>query len=265
MDISVLAAVVIVTVTGLIGAGILVVASRFMRVEVDERVSLINEELPGANCGACGYAGCADYASAVVEGAPVNLCVPGGATVAEKVAAILGTEAGAVAARKAIVVCQGSYEHASDKYLYTGVKSCIAAAALYGGESSCPYGCLGYGDCAAACKFDAIEVQNGLARINPEKCTGCAACEAACPKALIVVREVSEKPLVMCSNHDRGAQTRKECTAGCIGCRQCEKKCPTGAIAVKENVASIDVEQCIGCRECVNVCPVKAIAIPKVI
>ena len=261
---SVTAAVVIVTLTGLCGAGILVVASQLMRVEVDERIGLVQEALPGANCGACGFAGCADYATAIIEsGAAPNLCIPGGAAVAAEVAKIAGQDAGEVAQRKAIVACQGTSEHRSQKYENTGIQSCAAASGLFGGPSACPYGCLGYGDCKAVCKFDAIEIQQGVARIKIEQCTGCGACLEACPKKIIWIREVSEKPVVMCANHHRGALTRKECTAGCIGCMKCEKSCPEGAIVVKNNVARIDLDKCIGCRTCVNVCPVKAIAVPK--
>ncbi len=261
---SVVSAVAVVAATGLLGAVILVVAAKFMAVEVDERISQIEEVLPSANCGACGYAGCSDYAAALVEGgAPTNLCVPGGGAVGAQVAAIMGAEAGEVAQFKAIVGCNGSFEHTSEKYLYQGLPSCKANVTLHGGSSACPYGCLGYGDCVAACKFDAIKVNNGLARVNLAKCTGCGACRAACPKKIIWIREVSEKPVVMCANHDRGALTRKECTAGCLGCKKCEKNCPTGAIHVVNNVARIDLAKCIGCRTCVNVCPVTAIAVPK--
>ena len=263
---SVVSAVLIVTLTGLLGAAILVVAARFMSVTVDERIEKATEALPAANCGSCGYAGCADYASAIVENsAALNLCVPGGASVAQALGAIMHTTAGAVAQYKAIVACQGSFEHANTKYDYHGLASCVANASLHGGISSCPYGCLGYGDCATVCKFGAIEVRDGLARINPELCTGCGACKEICPKRVIWVREVSEKPVVMCANHHRGAQTRKECTAGCIGCKKCETTCPSSAIAVHENVARINLDKCTGCRACVNVCPVKAIAIPKVV
>ena len=263
---SVVSAVVVVAITGLLGAVILVVAAKFMAVEVDERVSQIEEALPSANCGACGYAGCSDYAAAVVEsGTPTNLCVPGGAAVAADVSAIMGVEADSVAQYKAIVACQGSFEHTTEKYVYQGIASCKANVGLHGGSSACPYGCLGYGDCVAVCKFGAITVENGLARVNPEKCTGCGACKDACPKKVIWIREVSEKPVVMCANHHRGALTRKECTAGCIGCKKCENNCPEGAIRVIDNVARIDLDKCVGCRICVNVCPVKAIAVPKVV
>ena len=262
---SIVTAAVVVTVIGLLGAAILVVAAHFFHVEEDERVGKVLECLPGANCGACGYAGCADYAKAIVAGAPVNKCVPGGAASAEGAAAIMGVEAGEVVKRKAIVACQGSYEHTSDKYEYEGIASCAACAALYKGRSACEFGCLGYGDCRKACKFDAIIVSNGLARVNPEKCTGCGACAEACPKHIIEVRPESEKPMVLCANHDRGALTRKACTAGCIGCMKCQKACPVEAIKVVDNVAHIDVDKCIGCRKCVNECPVHAITIPKVV
>ena len=160
---SIVTAVAVVTVIGLLGAAILVVAAHFMHVEEDPRVGEVLGVLPGANCGACGYAGCADYAKAIVEGAPVNKCVPGGAKCAAAAAAIMGVEAGEVVKRKAIVACQGSYDHTQDKYEYEGIESCAACAALYSGRAACEYGCLGYGDCVKACKFDAITVSNGLA------------------------------------------------------------------------------------------------------
>ncbi|MEG2020733.1 MAG: RnfABCDGE type electron transport complex subunit B [Oscillospiraceae bacterium] len=258
-------AVLVVTLCGLLGAIILVLAAQFMHVEEDARIGEVQAVLPAANCGACGYAGCADYAKAIVDGAPVNKCVPGGAAVAEAAAQIMGVSAGDVVKRKAIVICQGHLDNTTDKYRYEGVDTCAACSALYAGSSTCSFGCLGYGDCAAACKFDAINVQNGLARVNPELCTGCGACEQACPKKIIIVRTESEKPVVLCANHERGALTRKACTAGCIGCKKCEKVCPSSAITVKDNVAYIDHEKCTGCRACMNECPVHAITIPKTV
>lgn len=255
----------VVAALGLLGSLILVLASKLLYVPVDERVSKITQLLPGANCGACGYAGCGDYAKAVAAGAPVNKCVPGGAAVAQAVGEVMGVTAGEVAKRKAIVACQGNFDNTTDKYRYEGVQSCTAAAAMFRGSSACSYGCLGYGDCTRACKFDAISVQNGVARVNPEKCTGCGACEEACPKRVIWIREESEKPVVMCANHQRGALTRKACTAGCIGCMKCEKTCPEGAIHVNNNVARVDYDKCTGCRKCMNECPVHAITIPKIV
>ncbi len=261
---GVIAAVIIVSVTGLLGAAILVAASQFMKVEVDERVERIHEVLPNANCGACGYAGCGDYAAAIIEsGAAPNLCVPGGAATASAVAEIAGLNAGNVVQQKAIVACQGTFDRREKKFDYTGPQTCAACASLYGGNTKCAYGCLGFGDCAAACKFDAITVRDGVARVNPDKCTGCGMCESVCPKKVIWIREVSDKPVVMCANHDRGAMTRKSCTAGCISCMKCEKSCPEGAIKVTNNVARIDLAKCVGCYTCVNVCSVKCISVPK--
>ncbi len=256
-------AVIVLTAIGLLGAVILVLAAHFMHVDEDERVGQVLACLPGANCGACGYAGCADYAKAIVEGAPVNKCVPGGAKAAEQAAVIMGVEAGSVVQRRAIVACQGNYSNTQDKYRYEGIQSCAACAALYKGSAACEYGCLGYGDCVKACPFDAITVENGLAHVDQTKCTGCGACEQACPKRVIWIRPENAKPVVMCANHDRGAMTRKACTAGCIGCMKCEKTCPEGAIKVNHNVARVDYDKCTACGKCAEVCPVHAIMISK--
>ena len=177
---SIAIAIAIVTVIGLLGAVILVLAAKFMHVEEDPRIGEVASCLPGANCGACGYAGCADYAKAIVEeNAPVNKCVPGGAGCAASVASVMGVEAGATASVKATVRCQGKPGVCTQLFDYQGVASCAAAAALYGGAKACAYGCLGLGDCVKACKFDAIRVENGLSRVDPDKCTGCGECAKA--------------------------------------------------------------------------------------
>ena len=216
----ILLAVLIVTVIGLIGAVILVAASIFMYVPVDERVEQITGCLPGANCGACGCAGCADYAKTIVEdGNAVNKCVPGGAKVAGEIAAIMGVEAGASVPMKAVVACSGT--------------------------------------------FDAIHVVDGVALVDREKCTGCGACAKACPNAIIsIIPEHKRKPVVLCQNKDKGAQTRKACSAGCIGCMKCAKACPKQAITVENNLAYIDQEKCVGCGLCAKECPVGVIHVP---
>ena len=250
-------AIAIVTVAGLLGSVILVLAAKFMAVEEDPRIGEVTSCLPGANCGACGYAGCADYAKAIVEGgAPVNKCVPGGAKAAADVAAVMGVEAGATAAVRATVRCQGKPGVCTQIFDYHGVSSCAAAAALYGGPKACAYGCLGLGDCVKACKFDAIHVVDGIAHVDPEKCTGCGACAAACPKSVIeMASDMDSKPLVLCHNTEKGPVVMKECQTGCIGCMKCQKTCPSEAIKVTNFLASIDYSKCTGCGQCVEVCP----------
>ncbi len=260
---TILTPVLIVTALGLVGAGVLVVVAHIMYVHEDERIALVLDVMPGANCGACGYAGCADYAKAIVEGAAVNLCIPGGAKCAGDAAAIMGVEAGGVQKRTAVVACQGNYDNTQDKYRYQGIKTCSACSELYGGNAICPYGCMGFGDCKSVCVYDAVTIENGVAVIDQELCTGCGACEKACPKSIIQVLPDSDIPVVLCENKDRGAMTRKACTAGCIGCMKCQKTCEFDAIHVKDNVAIIDHEKCTGCRKCVEVCPVKAIGLPR--
>ena len=169
----ILMAIIVVTVIGLVGAVILVAASIFMYVPVDERVEKITAALPGANCGACGCAGCADYAKCVVEeGAPVNKCVPGGAKAAAAIAEIMGVEAGASVAMKAVVGCSGTCEKTGKQFEFEGIHSCQAVKGLYSGDGMCKYGCLGYGDCVKACPFDAIHIVDGIAKVDRAKCVG---------------------------------------------------------------------------------------------
>ena len=261
----ILMAIVLVTVIGLIGAIILVASSIFMYVPVDERVEKITAVLAGANCGACGCAGCADYAKSIVEnGNAINKCTPGGAKSVAAIAEIMGVQAEASVPMKAVVACSGTCDKTSKKYEFEGIQSCQAVKGLYGGDGMCQYGCLGYGDCTRACAFDAIHIVDGIAKVDREKCTGCGACAAACPNHVIsVIPEHKRKPVVACQNKDKGAQTRKACTAGCIGCMKCTKVCHFDAIKVENNVAYIDQEKCKGCQLCVKECPMGVIHIPS--
>ncbi len=260
---SVLWAVLVLVGLGFAGAVILALASKYLAPEEDPRIAAVTGALPGANCGACGYAGCADYAKAIVAGAPTNLCVPGGQAAADAAAAVMGTEADAAAApRKAVVACQGSADKRAHRYIYEGISSCKAVNMHFSGPTDCRYGCLGYGDCTRVCKFDAIHVVDGVARVDPDKCTGCGECAKACPDGIIHVVPEGEAPMVFCANRDRGAVTRLACSIGCIGCGKCVRTCPVQAITMENNLAYIDKDKCTGCHACVEVCPVGAINVP---
>ena len=257
-------AIMIISGIGIIAAVILVLAAKFMHVEEDERIGKVVECLPGANCGACGYAGCADYAKAIVEAdAELNLCIPGGADAAAGAAKVMGKTAGATAAFRAVVACQGFDCNTNKKYEYQGVTSCAAASKMFAGPSACAFGCVGFGDCVNVCKFDALQIVNGVALVNMEKCTGCGACAKACPKSIIHMIPDDVNPVVLCQNTDKGAQTRKVCSTGCIGCMKCTKFCPTNAISVSNNLAVIDQDLCIACMQCADECPVNAIQLPN--
>ena len=245
----------------LVCAVLLTVANKFFGVKEDETAVAIRDCLPGANCGACGYSGCDGYAKALAEKTceKTNLCVPGGDNTAKEIANILGVAAEDVVEKVAYVACNGTCEATQRKYDYQGPQTCYNANVAYSGDKFCTYACLGYGDCAAVCPQNAITLEDGIAHINPRKCIGCGICVRTCPNSIIHLINDTSRVVVECSNHDKGAQTRKYCTNGCIGCMKCQKACPHGAIKVVENLAVIDYSLCTGCGECAKVCPVHCI------
>ena len=262
----ILIAVISLGVIGVIGALLLYWASRKFEVHEDPRIGQVQSVLPGANCGGCGYAGCAGFAGACVKADSLDgmLCPVGGAPVMAKVAKILGMEAAAAEPKVAVVRCNGSCQARPKTNHYDGVKSCAVAASLYGGETGCTFGCVGLGDCEAACPFDAIHInlETGLPVVDEDKCTACGSCVKACPKGVIELRKKgpkSRRVFVSCVNKDKGAVARKACSNACIGCGRCAKECPFGAITVENNVAYIDYTKCKMCRKCVAVCPTGAI------
>lgn len=259
---QIISAVLVVGITGLVFGLILALAAVIFAVKKDERIDQIAEVLPGANCGACGFAGCSAYAAAIVEdGAVLNACSVGKAPVAEKIGEIMGCEAGNVEEMVATVLCGGNCEKASDKYIYEGVADCNAAVRLSGGAKDCEYGCLGLGNCVKACIFDAISIVDGIAVVDKEKCTGCGKCREACPKKVIDLVPKSAKAVVLCNNTAKGTAVNKYCKAGCIGCMLCEKNCPEGAVKVENFLAKIDYAKCTGCGVCAEKCPKNVIAL----
>lgn len=245
---------------GLAAGILLTVCSKIFEVKVDERVEAINEALPQVNCGACGFSGCSDYANAIVNnGAELNMCKPGGNDCANKIAAIMGKEAGTVMPQVAVVLCNGDCNATKSKFEFQGVQSCKAANRFYSGSEVCTHGCLGFGDCAAVCTEGGIIIKDGLARIDKSKCIGCGMCVKACPNQLIVLRDIDKKIDVCCSSTEIGKIVRSTCSSGCIGCKLCEKKCEQGAIHVENNLARIDYSLCNACGACADACPTKAI------
>lgn len=247
----------IVAGIGLICAVVLVLAAKFMAVKEDERFPRVRECLPGANCGACGYAGCDGYAKALFENDDLkcNLCIPGADAVSKQLSEILGREYEDVVEMVALVKCNGNCNATKQRFEYTGVKTCEAANMFYGGSGSCSYGCIGIGDCAKACPQNAICLDSGVAYVDTRACIGCGICVRTCPHNLIELIPDVNRTIVMCQSHDRGAVTRKICTNGCIGCGKCVRTCPNGAIQVVNNLAVIDYEKCVNCGACREACP----------
>lgn len=258
-----------ITTLGLIGAGsaaILYLVGQKFKVEEDPRVEKILEALPAANCGGCGFPGCAAFAAACVGAhSPEELyCPVGGQELMEYIADILGEKAAVAVKKIAVVRCNGSCDNRPRLNLYDGAANCAVAAALWGGDTDCSFGCLGLGDCVESCLFDAIYInpETMLPEVSEEKCTACGACVKACPKDIIELRKQGPKSrriYVSCVNRDRGGPARRACDVACIGCGKCVDACPFEAIKIENNLAYIIDDKCRLCRKCVPVCPTNSI------
>lgn len=236
---------------------VLGVADKKFAVETDERIPLINDCLGGANCGACGYAGCNALAEAIVAGeAAPNACPASGAEKVARIAELIGVSAEAKEPMIARLACMGDCESVTLRYNYDGIPDCRIASNLSGGPKMCTYACVGMGDCVKACKFDAITLtEKGLPIFHPEKCTGCGACAKQCPRGAIMLAPKSSTVMVACRNDDMAKEARTNCKHGCIACKKCERVCPVGAVTIDGKHSHIDFDKCIKCGECAKVCP----------
>jgi Na+-translocating ferredoxin:NAD+ oxidoreductase RNF subunit RnfB len=218
--------------------------------------------LPGSNCGACGGAGCFGFAEGLLSGKfSADACRVASEEMKEKIAHLLGQKLEKKVKKVAVLACAGGAK-VKDRFIYQGVKDCVAANLVLGGQKECAWGCLGFGDCARICPFGAIKMSDeGLPVVDAAKCKACNKCVLICPKKLFSLLPVSGKVYVACSSHDIGKDTKAVCPVGCIACRLCEKACPVDAIHVIDNLAVIDYHKCTSCGECVKVCPMKTIRI----
>lgn len=248
---------------GILAAAVLYYVARKFYVHEDERIGEIEAVLPGANCGACGYKGCHDFACAcavatTLEG--VN-CPGAGSDGMSRIADIIGLRVSGTITKRAVVACAVTCSLRPDVRRYDGVRRCAIEASFCEGESDCPYGCLGCGDCVEACPYDAlyIDADTGLPVVRLDKCVGCGKCSMACPRGVMQLAALPEGTdsvvFVACKNKDKGAQAMKECQVSCIGCGKCKKVCQSEAVGLTGPLAFIDSDKCTRCGACIEACP----------
>ncbi|MBE9516995.1 MAG: Fe-S cluster domain-containing protein [Bacteroidetes bacterium] len=263
--------IIIYTIITLVAIGataaiILYFVAQKFKVYEDPRIDEVEEALPAANCGGCGFPGCRNFAETLVKSESWDdlFCPVGGNETMSNVAGILGREAIEQAPTVAVVRCNGTPEFRPRVTQYDGAPTCAIAHSLYSGEGGCPFGCLGLADCVVVCNFDAIHMDpdTDLPVVIDDKCTACGACVEACPRDIIELRKKNKKDrkiFVSCINEEKGAVAKKNCSVACIGCSKCFKVCKYDAITMENNKAFIDSEKCVLCRKCVLECPTSAI------
>ncbi|MCP4650079.1 MAG: RnfABCDGE type electron transport complex subunit B [PVC group bacterium] len=242
-------------------------ASKKFHIEEDPRVVKIKDFLPGANCGACGLAGCASFAEALVENkTELAFCVACSGENKQKIAEVLGISSPDkdTQVKKIAVIACGGGTRCKNKFDYQGLEDCRSAVLYLGGHKECKYACVGQGTCIRVCPFDAIKMQpEGVPKVIGHKCRSCEKCIAVCPRNIIemIQPKGKNKVYINCSSQDKGAQVMKNCKVGCIACGKCVKACPVKAITIENNLAKIDYAECIGCKKCIDVCPTKVICL----
>lgn len=236
--------VAIAIMTGLgifFGVG-LAVAHRFLKVEEDPRLDIVEEMLPGSNCGACGEAGCRAFSEALIDGR----CKPSGCTVGsadqiDDIAAFLGVDAGKAEKRVARLHCAGGLSQARQIAQYEGYNSCSAAHLVGGGGKECSWGCLGLAECEVACDFDAIHMnEERLPVVDVDRCTACGDCVEACPRDLFEVLPLGHNLIVQCKAPLEGDEARAVCQVACDACGRCAQDAAGGLVRMENNLAVVD-------------------------
>lgn len=241
---AVLASVAVLGGVGLTFGVLIALANRKLYVWEDPRIDQLTDILPGANCGACGYAGCRAFAEAAIDGA----VAPAGCTVMgegelEDVAEMLGVDAGEATKVVARLLCAGGTDVAPRKALYDGIESCAAAVAVSGGGKACAWGCVGLSDCAVACTFEAIRMNEvDLPVVDPEKCTACNDCVEACPLDLFVLMPMAHRLIVQCRNLLEGDAATDVCAVACNACGRCAQDAPE-VVSMTGGLAVVDYEK----------------------
>ncbi|MBP5686632.1 MAG: RnfABCDGE type electron transport complex subunit B [Clostridia bacterium] len=249
----------VIAVLSILFALLIVTVSKLCAVKEDGRIEEIKDKLANANCGGCGFAGCAEFAKAVAEGrANIDDCGPTSPESKKRIAEILGIEYAGKKVAAAKVHCSGG-DNCTTLFNYVGNQTCSALSVFNGGNKGCIFGCLGCGDCKDACEYGAITMENGVSTINEELCVACGKCVKACPRNLISFLPKDGDVYIGCSSKHRGKDVMNVCKKGCIGCGLCAKNCPEGAITMEDNLPVIDYAKCTGCLTCVEKCPRKCI------
>lgn len=263
---TIIFSILVLVITATLAAIILYFVAQKFKVIEDPRIDLVEDMLPGANCGGCGYAGCRSLAEAIVTNNSLAgiKCPVGGADIMIGIGKFMGLEAEETAPQIAVIRCNGGSVNTRSKVEYEGVRDCLYAHLNMASEGGCPNACLGLGSCVDVCAFDAIEInlKTKLPEVNEKNCVACGACVEVCPRNIIELRNKgikNRRVFVSCVNTEKGGLVKKNCNVSCIGCGKCVKACPFDAIILENNLAYIDYNKCKLCRKCVEVCPTGAI------